>query len=301
MKRASPVFIVGEPRSGTSLLYRTLQKHSSFRPEKVNLAETQILDLLRRTFMFRPGYPPTLVRYMLGDDERYREFLRSIRIPRLASALGVWLNLLLRDQPDWLWRANLSPLVLRSYFFHAGLARGCLRIVEKTPTNTVHLDRLSKAFPNVRLLYIHRHPVDVFSSYRRRQRDDPAADWAEISVPAFCDRYARSVERVLAWRARGHTNLFLVRYERFACAPTEEFGAVCAFLGEPFEASAVAEPRPDPHRWWGDPHLWGPIVASTKRWDEYMTPAEAGEVQRRLASVMRTLDYEPYLRRSASP
>jgi ABC-type polar amino acid transport system ATPase subunit len=44
MKNDHPVFIVGEARSGTSVLYRTLQKHSSFRPKEINLVESKILS-----------------------------------------------------------------------------------------------------------------------------------------------------------------------------------------------------------------------------------------------------------------
>ena len=67
MQRSSPVFIVGEARSGTSILYRTLQKHSSFRPRQTNLAETNIFAHLRRTFMFGQSYPETLRQFMLDD------------------------------------------------------------------------------------------------------------------------------------------------------------------------------------------------------------------------------------------
>ncbi len=301
MKQQSPVFIVGESRSGTSLLYRLLQQHPSFRPRRINLVETHILDQLRRTFMFRRGYPKTLTRFMLGDADAYEAFVRSIRVPRAVSALSAPLNLLVRDRVGWLWQANMGPLVLRSYFFHAMGARGCARLVEKTPTNTVHLDKLSAAFPKARLLYIHRHPVDVFSSYRRRALADPAADWAHLDVGDFCRRYEASTARVLAWSAKGHENIRRVRYEQFTRDVAAEFAAICTFLAEPFDRSAVEERHENPARWWGDPHLWGPVVASTKRWDEYMTPAEAFEIQRRLASVMGELDYEPYLHRSPSP
>ena len=68
----------GEARSGTSILYRTLQKHSSFRPREINLAETNIFAHLRRTFMFDQTYPETLRQFMLGDEAAYQEFLRSI-------------------------------------------------------------------------------------------------------------------------------------------------------------------------------------------------------------------------------
>lgn len=79
MKARSPVFIVGEARSGTSILYRTLQKHTSFRPREPNLVETEIFSHLRRTFMFSMSYPQPLIRFMLDDQGPYRDFLRSIR------------------------------------------------------------------------------------------------------------------------------------------------------------------------------------------------------------------------------
>lgn len=294
MKRASPVFIVGEARSGTSLLYRLLQQHPSFRPYRINLVETHIFGQLRRAFLFKTRPPETLVRYMLGDAAAYRAFLRSIRLPRGLSAVNVGVNWVLRDRFAWLWYANLNHLVVRSYFFHAWRARGCRRLLEKTPTNTAYIARLTAIFPHARLLYVHRHPVDVLGSYRRRRRDDPAAVWAELDVAAFCERYAVSAGRVLDWRAAGHTNLSLVRYEDLTTEPESELSGVCAFLGEAFEPSVLSERHPDPQRWWGDPHLWGDITPSTKRWQDYVTPEEARDVQDRLAPTMRRLGHEPH-------
>ena len=112
MRLARPVFIVGEARSGTSMLYRALQKHPSFRPHRINLVETDIFHVLHRAFMFRGGYPPALVAFMLGDDKSYREFLRTIRVPRVISALSVGLNITFRSRPEWLWKANLSQHVV---------------------------------------------------------------------------------------------------------------------------------------------------------------------------------------------
>ncbi len=294
MKRSDPVFIVGEARSGTSILYRTLQKHSSFRPRQTNLAETNIFAHLRRTFMFSQVYPDTLQQFMLRDAQAYQEFLRSIQPARVVSALSVGPNYVLRDRASWLWFANLNHLVLRSYFFHAAKARGCRRLIEKTPTNTPHIAKLSSTFSRARLLYIHRHPVDVFSSYRRRAQADPGATWAELSPSAFCRTWQTSTERVLAWLAGGHANLRMVRYEAFTEDPATEFERICAFLGEPFEPEAVEERHPDLTRWRGDPHLWGPVVRTTKQWTDYVTAAEAEHVQHRLRPTMEALGYEPY-------
>jgi len=295
IKRSRPVFIVGEARSGTSILYRTLQKHSSFRPREVNLAETNIFAHLRRTFMFDHTYPETLRQFMLGDEGAYQDFLRSIGVLRVVSALWVGPNWLLRDRAAWLWYANLNHLVLRSYFFHAARARGCRRLVEKTPTNTPNIAKLTRTFPRARLLYVHRHPVDVLGSYRRRARADPNATWANLTPADFCRTWQASTERVLAWLAHGNKNLRLVRYEAFTQDPDDEFQRICAFLDEPFEREAVEERHPDLTRWRGDPLLWGPVVRRrTRTWTDHVTAAEAEYLQHRLRPVMDALGYDPY-------
>jgi hypothetical protein len=294
MKTSRPVFIVGEARSGTSILYRTMQKHSSFRPLETNLVETEIFSHLRRTFMFSPTYPQSLVRFMLNDEATYQRFLRSIRVARLVSALAVGVNLLVRDRSDLVWFANLNHLVLRSYFFHAARARGCRRLVEKTPTNTSNIGRLARTFPRAQFLYVYRHPVDVFSSYRRRGKDDPAAARAAALTPQdFCIAYEASVERVLSW-VDDHRNLRMIRYEDFTRHPASELENVCEFLRETYEPQAVQEQSPQPGRWRGDPHLWGAIVPVTKDWRDYVTMAEADLIQTDLRQVLGRLGYQPY-------
>jgi hypothetical protein len=300
MRESNPVFIVGEARSGTSILYRTLMKHPTFRPRHPNLVETEIFAHLRRIFMFGKNYPEPLIRYMLDDHDAYSAFLASIRVVRLVSALNAPINIVVRRPANWSWYGNLSHLLLRSYFFHATRARGCDRLVEKTPTNTPFIAPLSTTFPKARLLYIHRHPVDVFSSYRRRGQADPGAAWARGLAPEpFCEIYERSANRVLDWIARGNSNLLLIRYEDFTRHPTREFKRLCGFLEEPFDSSAVEEATPHVGRWKGDPLLWGPIVAVTKHWQDFMTMAEAEWIQARLGRTMERLGHEQYERNQA--
>jgi hypothetical protein len=295
MKRRSPVFIVGEARSGTSILYRTLQKHSSFRPRKFSLVETQVFSYLHRAVLFGSSPPQPLRRFMLEDAAAYERFLTSTRLVRLASAVTAVPNLLLRHRVNWLWLAGLNHLILRSYFFHATAARGCRRLLEKTPTNTRYLRPLATAFPNAQFLYLHRHPVDVFSSYRRRGQADPAAGWARrLSVEEFCATYEASVGRVRSWAHEGRTNLLMIRYERLTTDPVTQLQSICAFLREPYEDLVVEDPAPDPGRWWGDPLLWGPIVPVTRRYSDLLTPTEVETIQRRLSKIMYELDYQPF-------
>ena len=291
---ASPVFIVGEARSGTSILYRTLQKHSAFAPRRQSLVETEMFAHLPRAFLFSRTYPDPWIRFFLEDRQEWDRFLRSIRPARIATAALAPLNYVRRDRWEWLFHAGLGPATLRSFVAHATRARGCRRLVEKTPTNVPHLARLTAAFPQARLLYVHRHPVDVYSSYRRRAAVDPGGGWADLDVQTFAERWTASTAAVLSWLDSGRTNLLLVPYESFVTDPATAFAAICAHLGEPYEAQAIEEHRPDAHRWPVDPQLWGAIVPRTKEWREHISTGDAARVQSLTGPVMRRLGYPPY-------
>jgi len=294
MVQSNPVFIVGEARSGTSILYRTLQKHSAFAPERQSLVETEMFAHLPRAFLFSPTYPDPWIKFLLENRQDWDRFLRSIRLPRVATAALAPLNYLRRDRWGWLFHAGLGPAVLRSFVFHAMRARGCQRLVEKTPTNARHLDKLTAAFPQARLLYVYRHPVDVYSSYRRRAAVDPAGGWAGLDVRTFTERWTTSTAHVLSWLDSGRGNLLAIRYESFVNDPAAAFREICAFLDEPFEAEAVEETHPDTHRWPVDPHLWGAIVPRTKEWRDHISAEEAAIVQQLAGPIMQRLRYRPY-------
>ena len=77
----NPVFITAHPRSGTSLLYRTLLKHSSFAPKELCMEETRIfrhplLALSDESKMY------SLKKYMLKDEEAFTHFLNSIQFEK---------------------------------------------------------------------------------------------------------------------------------------------------------------------------------------------------------------------------
>ena len=118
MKKTSPVFIIGDQRSGSSILYRTMQKHSSFTPREINLEETQIFNFLPWSFRFRKGYPSQLYNFMLQNESCYEEFISTIKVLRLLHLVILVPNLLLRDLPTmrW-WTLNLNHHVIVRCFY----------------------------------------------------------------------------------------------------------------------------------------------------------------------------------------
>jgi Sulfotransferase family len=163
-RRISPVFIIGEARSGSSMLYRTLLRHPAFAPRAETLQESSFIRQAPLAYRFDAGHPSNMRRYMLSDDDAWRAFLDSLRPVRPLLATAALSQPLLAERFDWAWRLVPSRLVARSYLWHAQRARACRRILEKTPRHVEHIGKLLGCFPRARLLYIHRHPVDVYSS-----------------------------------------------------------------------------------------------------------------------------------------
>jgi hypothetical protein len=291
-----PVFIVGEARSGSSLLYRLLQEVPEFAPRAPSLEESHIFTHLRRAFAFHGHAPKNLYNYMLESEDHYRRFLQGTRLRRLAS-VPLLLPLAVGRRGYGTWRWDGSRSVVRLYFSLAHEARGGARILEKTPEHVFFLDPLYRAFPDGMFLYIHRHPIDVYSSYVRRARVDPAsAWWSDISPTDFCEKYRRAVGAVKRFEAGARDRLVLLRYEDLVLHPDEVLSTLCARLGVTI---AVVGPGGasigDGSHWRPDPHLFGAVTATTKDWSEFVDAAVARRIESDLSDIMELLAYEPKL------
>lgn len=117
-----PVFVVGMPRSGTSLVEQILVSH----PQVSGVGEQPGISYIASNFTRRneenQPYPMGL-RYM-GRDHAVRaaaEYLKSIEAP----------------SGDY------------------------ERLVDKTPQNYIHLGLISLIFPNARIIHIKRNPLDT--------------------------------------------------------------------------------------------------------------------------------------------
>lgn len=177
--------------------------------------------------------------------------------------------------------------------YHAQKARACKRIVEKSPHHYRYISNILSTFPKAKIIYIYRHPMGVFSSYKRREKCD--SEFAGITHQRFCIRYRKSVNIVLESANRKKESIYLVRYEAFTQTPESEFHKICEFLGEPFEKEAVKEKNPDLSKWKPDPYLFGPITLKTKDWRDYCALDEARYIENGLKLTMQKLNYISYL------
>lgn len=122
------------------------------------------------------------------------------------------LDLNQRDLEHLLWDRLLHRELTRS---------GKQVLVEKTPSNVFIVDRLRKAWPGARFIYLLRHPYSVATSWHEAKPDDRPM---ERSVP-YTLNFMEHVERA---RTR-HPGL-TVRYEDLTADPRTVTRSICDFL-----------------------------------------------------------------------
>jgi len=249
---ASPerhVIIGGCPRSGTTLLRRTFDRHpglccgpesSLFLPARIALAPLAATH----------GMDEAEVRALLRESRSQAAFIDAFAARYRA----------LRGRPRW---------------------------VEKTPLNIRQIGWILERFPEARVIHVIRDGRDVVCSLRdhpdRRWVDGA---WVKELNPRSIEEHARrwvaDTGAGMAWRA--DPRVLEVRYEDLAREPERTLRRVLAFLGEPYDpALLAAEEGREAAAGPGRPDAAGPIVTgSIGRWRSDLSPAEQ-EVVRRVA------------------
>jgi hypothetical protein len=293
------VFIVGAGGSGTSLLYRSLQAHPSFKTwvgphviESHAVARLSQLQTPADVARLEDSGRSSMANYLMGFEglnaviTDVADLARRRRVVR--SIAGRY-----RDRPA-LWRAAGEHHVVRRYFLEALQRRGVSRVVEKTPSNIGWSRHIQLAFPKAQMIYIVRHPIDVVTSFRRKYQDNPNhPGWANISVDQFCPRWAHETKSAVE-ADRRNARFLLVRYEDFTSNTEQTVRLILDFLGEPFvEDCLLAEPDTSTTiaRPW-QPNLFEPVQTTTKNWTDYMDEETARQVEDRLADAMALVGYE---------
>lgn len=169
--RQSPVFVVGFPRSGTTLLEQMLDAHPDFR----SMDERAFIhELTERMELAGEHYPADLGGLTQSDVDQ----LRAVYFRMVGHVL-----------PDL----------------------GRRRLVDKNPLNMLCLPMIMRLFPEARIILCLRHPCDVLLSCYMQSFRSPAFMVLCSSLQRLAHGYAAAFEqwyrhvdafapRVLEWR-----------------------------------------------------------------------------------------------------
>ena len=211
---AEPIFIIGSPRSGTSILAWSLAEHSELWTE----AESDIFYYLLRDGYLENAYETSVAR---TDGSWLRN--QGVDLEAFLAHLGLGLNVLL-----------------------TGTSNG-RRWIDQTPANTLVVDRLAEMFPGARFLNILRdgrrvvHSMINFHSAMgdpeavERMRDAGRLPPWTTDFGDACRTWTRFVRIATDFGRRNPDRTHTLTNEGLITDPEDTMRGVLEFLGVPQE------------------------------------------------------------------
>lgn len=216
------VFVVGCPRSGTTLVQSLLAAHDAL----VSFPETHFFN-----YCAHDGLVDRLA------DFRHRELRTEMRAyferldrPEWARAFGRW----------YPFRRKYAHLLVEAFDAVAD-ERSAEGWLEKTPSHLEHIETIESVVPGVKFVHVVRSGADTVASLHAVTHEFPEEWNGARSVDRCIDRWLDSVaitERHLA--KPNHTS---IQYEELARSPEEGVRKLCSFVGIDFDPDALDRHR----------------------------------------------------------
>ena len=196
-----PVFILGMPRAGSTLIEQILSCHSAIE------GTMELPDI--------PALALGLGREAYGDGRRWIEALAETPPARLAE-LGT----------AFLQRTAVQRKTAKPFY------------IDKLPNNWLYTAFIRLILPNAKIIDARRHPLDCcFSNFRQHYARGQAFSYGLADVGAYYRDYVRLMAHIDAVQpGRVHR----VIHEALLDDPEAEVRAMLAFLDLPFEDACLA-------------------------------------------------------------
>ncbi|MBG0827872.1 sulfotransferase [Planomonospora sp. ID67723] len=277
MQSDRPIFVIGCPRSGTTMLQLMLHSH----PRIAVPPETRFLvPGYYRRFGFgdlrEEANRRRLGQWIVSDkDTKFKElkldgdrFVEDVVAgpPTLGSAIGI---------------------AFRSYAEQYGKARWG----DKRPSYYHYVDLILRLFPDAQFIHLIRDGRDCVASLKEmpwygKDVFHAVNNWAEA-----IDFGRRHAKRLPA------DSYYELRYEDLTASPETELAKLCAFLGEEYdpamsEPSHVAKMAIPQHKVWHSNTHGEVTTARSGSWKSRLEPWEISLCETVLAERLESFGYE---------
>jgi hypothetical protein len=268
------VFIVGCPRSGTTLLQRIVNAHS-------DIAIMPEAHWIRRLLDEREGLTPEdvvtpeVISYLLAQSQFVGLHLEQ---DKLDALLG-------DHQP-----VSLADFVA-SIFDQFGKIHGKALVGNKTPGLVRRLRDFHTAWPKARFVHLIRDGRDVYLSTLHRHLKRPKAGvfdtWAEdpaATAALWWELNVRSGRQ--AGNPLGPELYYEIRYESLVAKPEEECKALCEFLAVRYDDAMLRFHEGQTRR-----RAARPITPGLRDWRSQMAAEDAERFEAAAGDLLDELGY----------
>lgn len=202
---AQPVFVLGFPRSGTTLAEQALSSHPRISAGDELPFVNELSDIIPRLLGSPLSYPEALAEFWMGDNRRGPEALRD---------------------------AYLQKAELRGF-----IRPGSTHFTDKMPLNEMHLGLISLIFPRSPLIHILRHPLDIVLSVYSHHLTH--GYFCAYALETIARHYVLVMDLVHHYRAQMAMRYLPVRYEDMVEDMPGSVRRMLDFIGESFDERCV--------------------------------------------------------------
>lgn len=230
-----PIFIVGTPRSGTTLLASMLASHSRIACG----TETHFFSYLAKysedIFLSDNRWPEMAVRFISSLT------IEGYKVCELFGITIGELEIFLKNR-----KPSVSAM-LESLTQPYSNRLGKVRWIEKTPRHLLHLSAIRQWYQHARIIRIIRDPRDTVLSMQK-------VPWASHSVIANVYRWVDDDHKSFNFFKKDQ-NSIIIRYEDLILNTKLQLERICEFVGEKFEPG-MENPQEVAHGLIGKEEWW---------------------------------------------
>jgi hypothetical protein len=260
------LFIVGCPRSGTTVVQQALNRHSQI----IVPPETAFFSM----FLGPMGWSWRTQRLFLkriNADLEIALHMPALRVRTVEQARAFF---------DELAEAYCAKVQKKDVLYFA----------EKTPQHILHMSRIQAVYPEAKFLLLYRDGRDVASSLSKVPWG-PCDPYAAFRVWLRC---CRAQQRAAADNS---IHSYCIKYEEFSADPEKELRRVTEFLGLPFEPQMAQgegnrEGVPSREYDWKARAFEKITTARTGQWRKELTARQVRNLERWGGAALRSLGYE---------
>ena len=280
------VFIVGCPRSGTTLLQRMVDAH----PQIAITKESQWFDKrwITEWFEERKG----LTAEGTVTSELISRMLEHPKFTRLKISREQFVTLAPKGQ-----RVEFASFVT-SIFDLYGKAKGKALVGNKTPAYVRKLDLLNTLWPKARFVHLIRDGRDVCLSVVKWSKGPimkksfvTAKDDGVSTIGLWWESHIRLGRE--AGNRFGPELYYEMRYEALITRPEEECSGLCAFLGLPYDDAMLRfhEGRMSPVPGADAKRAWLPVTAGLRDWISQLPDEDVERFEAASGGLLDELGY----------
>ncbi|WP_373479703.1 sulfotransferase [Geminocystis sp.] len=215
----SPIFIVGMPRSGTTLIRYCLNQHS-----RIYIAPES--NFFRMVYGNRSLLPENTISE--NADKIIQKLMMFSQEKEDMHLMKEFFYLKDNLRTEIAEQAKTYQDVAKIIFSRMAEEKGKIRWGEKTPTHIFYIDQILDLFPDAKIINMQRNPKNMIASNFKSSHI--YGDFIDN-----CLMYKKCLE----YGEKNKEKILTIKYEALTLNPEKTMRQICLYINEDFEPSVL--------------------------------------------------------------